>query len=174
MGCILQSLWRGTGPEYLCKRLLRIDPVLSPDPYAQLPWPSPPPQTQIPTQIMTTPKETGNINQIIPTNTDHKFISFHLIHTYHALYKHVLLYVCIYVGRGLTALLIYAAYSSWFPGGKWSLRPVRGKRYSVREIQYQRRWFKQFNVVLPKVFSAISRFFSLWTNCINSTNETIK
>ena len=30
--------------------------------------------------------------------------------------------VCIYVSGGLTALLICAAYSSWFPGGKWSLR----------------------------------------------------
>ena len=71
---------------------------------------------------MTTQKETGNINQIIPTNIDHKSISFHPIHTDRTLYKHVLLHVCIYVGGGLTALLIGAAYSSWFPGGKWSLR----------------------------------------------------
>ena len=61
---------------------------------------------------MTTPKETGNINQIIPTNIDHKPISFHPIHTDRTLYKHVLLHVCIYVGGGLTALLIGAAYSS--------------------------------------------------------------
>ena len=30
--------------------------------------------------------------------------------------------VSLYIGGGLTALLICAAYSSWFPGGKWSLR----------------------------------------------------
>ena len=37
------------------------------------------------------------------------------------------LHVCIYVGRRLTVLPICAAYSSWFPGGKWSLCTLGGE-----------------------------------------------